>query len=189
MVGLARAFRTGTIVIGEKRFGLIRIPRFRPAEYPALCLAAWSTLHTTTVVAPTAAAIQNVIDAAWLREVADRLAAFRTERVDAVLVDVGGNGGGNDLGDWAARLFTSDAVHSAPLSMHTGPLAAKYMDEQLQGLNDALGRTQPMRRSRLRCARRSKRSSAASESRRSSPATCHGRGANSAASIRLSAPA
>lgn len=139
MVGLARAFRTGTIVIGEKRFGLIRIPRFRPAEYPALCLAAWSTLHTTTAVAPTAAAIQNVIDAAWLRELADRLAAFRTERVDAVLVDVGGNGGGNDLGDWAARLFTSDAVHSAPLLMHAGPLAAKYMDEQLQGLNDALG--------------------------------------------------
>jgi hypothetical protein len=135
--GFARAFRTGTIVIGERRFGLIRIPRFRPAEYPALCLAAWSTLHTTTV-APTAAAIQDVIDAAWLRELADRLAALRSEHVDAVLVDVGGNGGGNDLGDWAVRLFTSGEVHSAPLLMHAGPLGAKYMDEQLQGLNDAL---------------------------------------------------
>jgi hypothetical protein len=135
--GLARAFRAGTIVIGERRFGLIRIPRFRPAEYPALCIAAWSTLHDTGV-APTAAAIQDVIDATWLRELADRLAALRTERVDAVLVDVGGNGGGNDLGDWAARLFTSGDVHSAPLLMHAGPLGAKYMDEQLQGLNDAL---------------------------------------------------
>jgi hypothetical protein len=53
-------------------------------------------------------------------------------------VDVGGNGGGNDLGDWAARLFTSRDVRSAPLLMHAGPLGAKYMDEQLQGLNDAL---------------------------------------------------
>lgn len=135
--GLTRAFRSGTIVVGARRFGLVRIPRFRPAEYPALCFAVWSTLHATGV-APTPAAIQDVIDIAWLRELADRIAAFRTERVDAVLVDVGGNGGGNDLGDWAARLFTSGEVHSAPLLMHAGPLGAEYMDEQLQGLNDAL---------------------------------------------------
>lgn len=124
--GIARAFRSGVIAVGERHFGLIRIPRFRPAEYPALCVATWSALHA------------DMIDAAWLRELADRLAAFRTDGVDAVLVDVGGNGGGNDLGDWAARLFTSGAVHSARLLMHAGSLGAKYMDEQLQGLNDAL---------------------------------------------------
>jgi hypothetical protein len=124
--GIERAFRSGVIAVGERHFGLIRIPRFRPAEYPALCVATWSALHA------------DMIDAAWLRELADRLAAFRTDGVDAVLVDVGGNGGGNDLGDWAARLFTSGAVHSARLLMHAGSLGAKYMDEQLQGLNDAL---------------------------------------------------
>jgi hypothetical protein len=58
--------------------------------------------------------------------------------VNAILVDVGGNGGGNDLGDWAARLFTSGEVHSAPLLMHAGPSGAKYMDEQLQALKQAL---------------------------------------------------
>jgi hypothetical protein len=135
--GLSRAFRSGTIVVGERRFGLVRIPRFRPAEYPALCVAAWSTLKATGSM-PAAAAIQHVVDAAWLRELADRLSAFRAEHVDAVVVDVGGNGGGNDLGDWAARLFTSRDVHSALLLMHAGPLGAKYMDEQLQGLNDAV---------------------------------------------------
>lgn len=122
--GISRAFRSGTIVMGERRLGLVRIPRFRSAEYPALCLTAWPAL--------------DAMDAAWLKSLADRLAAFRAEHVDAVLVDVGGNGGGNDLGEWTARLFTSSDVHSAPLLMHTGPLGAKYMDEQLQGLNDAL---------------------------------------------------
>lgn len=135
--GISRAFRSGTIVVGGHRFGLVRIPRFRPAEYPTLCVAAWSTLHASGTV-PAASAIQDVIDVAWLRELADRLAAFRADHVDAVVVDLGGNGGGNDLGDWAARLFTSRDVHSAPLLMHAGPLGAKYMDEQLQGLNDAL---------------------------------------------------
>lgn len=124
--GIEHAFRSGVIAVGKRHFGLIRIPRFRPAEYPALCVATWSALHA------------DMIDAAWLRELADRLAAFRTDGVDAVLVDVGGNGGGNDLGDWAARLFTSGEVRSAPLLMHAGSLGAKYMDEQLQGLNDAL---------------------------------------------------
>jgi hypothetical protein len=122
--GIARAFRSGTIEVGERRFGLLRIPRFRPAEYPALCVATWPAL--------------DKIDAAWLQELADRLAAFRAEHVDAVIVDIGGNGGGNDVGEWAARLFTAREVHSAPLLMRAGPLGAKYMDEQLQGLNDAL---------------------------------------------------
>jgi hypothetical protein len=122
--GVSRAFRSGTIVVGERRFGLVRIARFRPAEYPAICVATWPAL--------------DAIDAAWLRELADRLTAFRTEHIDAVIVDVGGNGGGNDLGDWAVRLFTSREVHSAPLLVHAGPLGVKYMEEQLQGLNDAL---------------------------------------------------
>jgi hypothetical protein len=122
--GIARAFRSGTIAVGEHRVGLIRIPRFRSAEYPAICLATWPAL--------------DEMDAAWLQELAARLAALRAEHLDAVLVDVGGNGGGNDLGEWAARLFTTRDVHSAPLLMHVGPLGAKYMDEQLQGLNDAL---------------------------------------------------
>ena len=132
--GISQAFRSGTITSGARRFGLVRIPRFRAAEYPALCIAAWSKLHASGIV-PTAAAIQDAINAAWLRELADRLAALRG---DAVLVDVGGNGGGNDVGEWAPRLFASREVHSAPLLMHVGPLGAKYMDEQLQGLNDAL---------------------------------------------------
>lgn len=135
--GLARAFRSGTIAVGERRVGLVRIARFRPAEYPELCAATWTALHADGS-APTAGTIQDAIDAAWLRQLADRLAAIRSDGVDAVLVDVGGNGGGNDLGDWAARLFTSGDVHSARLLMHAGPLGAKYMDEELQGLNDAL---------------------------------------------------
>lgn len=135
--GISRAFRSGTIALGERRFGLVRIPRFRPAEYPALCVATWSALHAAGS-SVTAAAIQDVIDVAWLRELAERLAALRADGVDAVLVDVGGNGGGNDLGDWAARLFTSGDVHSARLLMHAGSLGVQYMDEQLQPLNDAL---------------------------------------------------
>jgi hypothetical protein len=101
-----------------------------------VCIETWSALHASGRV-PTADTVQDAINAEWLRELADRLASLRAERVEAVVVDVGGNGGGNDLGEWAARLFTSHEVHSARLFMHTGPLGAKYMDEQLEALNQA----------------------------------------------------
>jgi hypothetical protein len=55
-----------------------------------------------------------------------------------VLVDIGGNGGGNDLGDWAVRLFTRDAVRSAPLLMPASQAAIPYYDEQLEDLRSAL---------------------------------------------------
>jgi hypothetical protein len=135
--GIAPAFRSGTITVGTHRFGLVRIPRFRPAEYPTVCVVTWLELRANGS-GPTAAAIAHAIDAAWLRELADRLAALRAERVDAVVVDIGGDGGGSDVGEWAPRLFTSREVRSATLLMHAGPLGAKYMDEQLQGLNEAL---------------------------------------------------
>ena len=134
--GISSAFRSGTVSVGEHRIGLVRIPRFRATEYPTVCIETWSALHASGRV-PTADTVQDAINAEWLRELADRLASLRAERVEAVVVDVGGNGGGNDLGEWAARLFTSHEVHSARLFMHTGPLGAKYMDEQLEALNQA----------------------------------------------------
>jgi hypothetical protein len=134
--GIASAFRSGTLSVREHRFGLVRIPRFRATEYPTVCVETWSALHANGSV-PTAAAVQDAINAEWLRELAARLATLRAQRVEAIVVDVGGNGGGNDLGEWAARLFTSREVHSARLLMHTGSLGAKYMDEQLEALRQA----------------------------------------------------
>jgi hypothetical protein len=55
-----------------------------------------------------------------------------------VLVDVGGNTGGNDSGDWVARLFTTRDVHSARLLMAAAASANGYFDEQLALLRDAL---------------------------------------------------
>ena len=47
-----------------------------------------------------------------------------------MIVDVGGNSGGNDSGDWTVRMFTSGEVHSARLLIVTS-LANLYFDEQL----------------------------------------------------------
>lgn len=136
--GLADAFRSGVITVEGVRLGLLRLPRFRAAEFPALCVKAWGELRARGTREITSKAIGEVIDGVWLQTLAARLARFQTEKVAAVVVDVGGNGGGNDLGDWATRAFTKEAVRSAPLAMVTAPTSVKYMDEQLTALRKVL---------------------------------------------------
>jgi hypothetical protein len=63
---------------------------------------------------------------------------MRTRNITALLIDVGGNGGGNDLGDWAVRLFARAPVRSAPLLLSAGRVAIPYFDEQLGDLERAL---------------------------------------------------
>lgn len=135
--GLSGAFRSGIVENNGVRLGIVRIPRFRAREYPALCMQLWSMLHARGAQT-SAEAIANEVDAAWLQTLAARLRQFRAEHVAAVIVDIGGNGGGNDLGDWAVRAFTAQPVRSAPLLLAAGPVAVPFLDEQLGRLRETL---------------------------------------------------
>ncbi|MBI1753034.1 MAG: hypothetical protein HY014_01555 [Acidobacteria bacterium] len=141
--GLARTFRASISASpGGMRYGLVRIPRFREQDGPPQeCLREWSDQlksgHGIDVTA-----LRSKVSQTWFRTLADQLRRFKEEGVAAVLVDLGGNGGGNDSGDWAARLFTPREVHSAPLLLSAAPAAKAYFDEQLGGLRKAL-REQP----------------------------------------------
>jgi peptidase S41-like protein len=134
--GLASAFRAGVIELDGRRLGILRIPRFRPAEFPAICESAWAALSGRGVE-PTRSAVLGVINTEWLRTLATRLRELRDQGIAALVVDVGGNGGGNDLGDWAVRLFTKAPVGSAPLLLSASPVAIPYFNEQLVDLRRA----------------------------------------------------
>ena len=135
--GLADAFRAGVIEQEGRRIGIVRIPRFRPAEFPTLCERVWTSLRARGVE-PTRQSVGDIIDAEWLRTLATRLTDLQARHITALLIDVGGNGGGNDLGDWAVRLFTRASVRSAPLLLSKGPVAVPYFDEQLGELHRVL---------------------------------------------------
>jgi peptidase S41-like protein len=135
--GLSNAFRAGVIELDGRRIGILRIPRFRPAEFPAVCKSAWASLSARGIE-PTRSAVLEIVNAEWLRTLAARLRELRNQRITVLVVDVGGNGGGNDLGDWAVRLFTREPVRSAPLLLSASPVAIPYFDEQLADLQRAL---------------------------------------------------
>ncbi len=136
--GVAAPFRAGVIDMGGgARFGIVRIPYFRQSEAAMLCVPAWTALRRAGhAIDP--AALRKQVDAAWFEALAALLRRFKREQVAAVIVDVGDNGGGNDAGDWSARLFTSKPVHSARLWMAAAVDAQAYADEQRDELRKAL---------------------------------------------------
>lgn len=135
--GLTEAFRTGVLQTGGARLGIVRISRFRAKDSAPLCVATW-TARRARGATTTAEGISEDIDALWLQTLADRLRRLEAEGVTAVVVDVGGDRGGNDLGDWAVRAFTAEPVRSAPLLLRPGPVAMPYLDEQIGGLRGVL---------------------------------------------------
>ena len=135
--GVASPFRAGIAGTGSgTRLGIVRIPYFRQSEAATLCGQAWTALRTGGQ-AIDAAVLRKKVDAAWFDALAGQLRRFGQEQVGAVVVDVGDNGGGNDAGDWSARLFTAKPVHSARLWMAAADDARAYADEQLGELRKA----------------------------------------------------
>ncbi|PZR06614.1 MAG: hypothetical protein DI536_30110 [Archangium gephyra] len=135
--GLSEAFRSGVVRSGDRSIGIVRIPRFRAGEFPGICTRAFEGA-TSRDGGVRPEDISNRVDPVWLDTLAQRLRAFRKEGVSMVLVDLGGNGGGNDLGDWATRAFTSQPLTSAPLQVTAGDAGLPYLQKEVSELSAAL---------------------------------------------------
>lgn len=132
--GAGTAFRAGRIVSGGRRIGIVRLKNFSRQQYPSECLRAWPRAEAKT--RRDADAFEKLVTRFWFESLSAQLARFRREGIEAVLVDVGTNSGGDESGDWAARLFTARPVHSAKLLMAAAPPADAYIDEQVAALKE-----------------------------------------------------
>lgn len=130
--GLSDAFRAGIIERGGVRIGIVRIQKFRSTDFAALCVEGWRDGGVPLDE------LKRGMDPLFLEVLARRLTEFKAAKVNAVLVDVGGNGGGNDLGDWAVRAFTDRPIQSAPLLVMSGDAGLPYLEEQVRGLSKVL---------------------------------------------------
>lgn len=141
--GWSDAFRAGVITVDGVKIGVVRIPRFRTSEYPALCEHVHKALKAAGKT-PTKELVAEGINHEFLATLARRLQQLHEAHAVAIIVDVGGNGGGNDLGDWAARLFTSQPVHSPSMWLASGKSSQPYFDVQLKDLKAASTLTPPL---------------------------------------------
>jgi Peptidase family S41 len=137
--GQARPFRAGILMTdGHVQIGIVRIFSFRTQPYFAVCLKAWKGDVWNEHGELRLSALKSDIDEEWYRALAEVLKQFEAAKVNAVLVDVGNNSGGNDSGDMAASLFGASPMHSAKLRMSQDTTASKaYFDEEFAALKRA----------------------------------------------------
>lgn len=142
--GVAGPFRVGLMDTAQGgRVGVVRLKEFSRESYPSLCLAAWNHPEVAGAGAGDAQAwrsrLRAQIDDAWYAALEAQLKRLAAQGAQALIVDVGRNGGGDDSGDIATRLFTRKPLRSSPLLVSQSPAAAAYLDEQLENLAQARG--------------------------------------------------
>jgi len=103
----------GTLELGGRRLGFVRLPSFEARHHPAACAAAWEALRAR-LPGPCDEACQEelagtALEDAVLGALAARVRELRDAGATALVVDVSGNGGGSGWADAAARGVTARA--------------------------------------------------------------------------------
>ena len=136
--GVTRGFRAGLLPVRPGvTLGIVRLAEFRQQGTLWACLESWCTLvrHHRPIDAD---AISDAAQTEWFAVMSATLRGFAARHVAAVVVDVGNNGGGNDLADWLPRLFTDRPVHSARMLVARAPALSAYTQEELKDLRKPL---------------------------------------------------
>jgi len=134
--GEESGFRAGLVELGGKRVGIVRIRNFSPSQYPSACTAAWP--NATAAQRADREAFSQFVQDQWLAALGAMVARVSAHSPDVMLVDVGTNSGGNESGDWSARLFTRQPLRSARVLMRPGRSAQSYLDDEIEALDAAL---------------------------------------------------
>ena len=116
-------FPAGIISIDHRKLGVLRIGMFGPQGTPHLCTDALAALS----IAPDAPCddacsdrIDNWAHARMTRAFIEEVKALKAAKIDALLVDVTGNGGGSEWAEAAARMLTGVKLKSERMDFVRG---------------------------------------------------------------------
>ena len=145
----ASRFKAALISVGRRKVGVLRVPSFLPKGFPDLCdnVAAARGL---TAASPCDNACQDAFDKAadsrFVDEMGRQLRALAATRPDVLLVDIAGNGGGDDNSLALARMLTAKPLrrsHGAAGIM--GEPWAQELADREAGVAKALATAPPAR--------------------------------------------
>jgi hypothetical protein len=134
------AFPGGTFALPDGRHaGLLRIAQFGENRYAGVCAGIWD-----------AAPPQGPCDDACLvsfrrrasdalaRRVADRVRSLASADIDALVVDVTGNGGGSEWVDPVTRIFSAKPLRAMRATSIRHPRSIEYNEERLAEVEAAI---------------------------------------------------
>ena len=137
----AKSFPTTLVPLGDGRLAaILRIGSFREEDYASTCSFAWERFRAG-IRGECDAACQDrflfsAVPNALLSALADRLEQLRHERIDLLVLDLRGNGGGSDWVEPAARMFGPDSMPCP--RMHV--IKHAHWTRQFEEMRDAIAR-------------------------------------------------
>lgn len=189
-LGGDNVFPAGTFEAASRRVGAVRIGVFQPQGYPALCEATVKALAIPADKPCDERCEDAILTWAYARltaDLEDRLRQLKAAGATVLLVDLGGNGGGSEWAEAAARTMSARPLTSAPLGFVRGPHWAKQWADLAAQLRKAAV-ANPQDRARLEAWAAEAEAAKAEADRPCAPRLCIGR-AGFATGLVGSAPA
>jgi hypothetical protein len=134
------AFPAGTFALpGGRRVGLLRIAQFGENRYRDACAQAWEAEGRGDPCDPECLeAFRRRASDALARGVAKQVRALESASIDALVVDVTGNGGGSEWVDPVTRIFSAKPLRSMRATAVRHPRAIASIEHQLAAVETAL---------------------------------------------------
>jgi hypothetical protein len=133
-------FPAGTISVHHHLVGVIKIPVFMAQGFPALCEAAISALgirQTNDCSSECKNKIQSWAQVQMTRDLESTLNLLKSSGAEFLLVDLAGNGGGNNWVDAAVRMVTAKRLRSTPMYFIKGQHWANQLSKKESELRRA----------------------------------------------------
>ena len=147
-----RTFPTGIIDLGGRRIGVLKIGLFSPQGMPALCRSALVKLKIASDASCDDNCQERVgreAEAQMNDDFIAALEALNASHIDALLIDLAGNGGGSEWAEAAARMVTPVRLKSERIAFVRGAQWSKEFSDAERDLRKAVRTASPRDRSFL----------------------------------------
>jgi len=133
----AKGVDAGTVIVAGKQVAVLRIPLFNPSV--AMCEAVSQEIlrGKTSCDEACETDIQRRSDNFFLQAIEDRLEELKARHPDVLLVDLAGNGGGNDTAIALARMLTDRHLLTPSLAYVRSPSRSQQLTEDTATLEAA----------------------------------------------------
>jgi hypothetical protein len=144
-------FRTGVFTTNNgKKYGVIRIPLFAPEGYWNGCQAAWDAYRRNLSGACGGQCLDEFKHYAAANHLSAKLAeqagALNRMGIEALIVDLGGNGGGSDWVDAVARSLAGKPLRAPRMGFIRHQHWTRSLEHRLKDVNEDLARKNLTRR-------------------------------------------
>lgn len=128
---------------GGGHAGVLRISLFSSYAHGSACEAVWNPIHDTLSGRcgdDCSAALDSLVDDVVLARLAERVRSLAAAGASLLLVDLTGNGGGENIVDPMARVVTPVRLHAPAKPVLRHPHAVAQLEGLREGLAPDLGR-------------------------------------------------